>query len=212
MKELSKSIKKCIRDKKRVKRQQVIQRILEDFKGVRSIPGIKSARKKVLITKIKNERGDIITSRKGMANVFGEFYEKLYGDNEQDEYDDESNIDVHISDTEETTRIPEITSEELQDAIRKLKKCKSPDSDGIRVEDIIACDEETKEIVRQIFREIIRQNEFTLEAWKKVKIKVLHKKGDVENVGNCRPICSLIVLYKLFSTILYGRLYPRLDH
>ena len=47
-----------------------------------------------------------------MANVFGEFYEKLYGDNEQDEYDDESNINVHISDTEETTRIPEITSEE----------------------------------------------------------------------------------------------------
>ena len=57
MKELSKSIKKCIRDKKRVKRQQVIQKILEDFKGVSNIPGIKSAKKKVLITKIKNQRG-----------------------------------------------------------------------------------------------------------------------------------------------------------
>ena len=32
--------------------------------------------------------------------------------------------------------------------------------------------------------EIIKQNEFTLEAWKEVKIKVIHKKGDVENVGN----------------------------
>ena len=60
---------------------------------------------------------------------------------------------MHISDTEETTRIPEITSEELQDAIRKLKKGKSPDSDGIRAEDIKACDEETKEMVRQIFNE-----------------------------------------------------------
>ena len=118
---------------------------------------------------------------------------------------------MHISDTEEMTRVPEITSEELQDAIRKLKKGKSPDSDGIRAEDIKACDEETKEMVRQIFNEIIKQNEFTLEAWKKVKIKVLHKKGDVENVGNYRPICSLLALYKLFSTILYGRLYPRLD-
>ena len=29
---------------------------------------------------------------------------------------------MHISDTEEMTRIPEITSEELQDGIRKLKK------------------------------------------------------------------------------------------
>ena len=83
-----------------MKRQQDIQRILEDFKGVRNIPRIKSAKKKVLTT-IKNDRGECITSRKGIA--------------------------------------------------------------------------------------------------------------DVENVSNYRPICSLPVLYKLFSTILYGRLYPVLD-
>ena len=58
------------------------------------------------------------------------------------------------------------------------KKGKSPDSDGIRAEDIKACDEET-------------------EAWKKVKIEVLHKKGDVETVGNYCPTCSLPALYKL---------------
>ena len=91
------------------------------------------------------------------------------------------------------------------------KKGKSPDSDGIRAEDIKACGEETKEMVRQIFNEIIKQNEFTPEAWKKVKIQVLHKKRDVENVGNYRPTCSLPALHKLILTILYGRLYPRLD-
>ena len=74
---------------------------------------------------------------------------------------------MHICDTEEMTRTPEVTSEELQDAIRKLKKGKSPDSDGIRAEDIKAWDFETKEMVRQIFNEIIKQNEFTPEAWKK---------------------------------------------
>ena len=46
-------------------------------------------------------------------------------------------------------------------------------------------------MVRQIFNEITKRNEFTPEAWKKVKIKVIHKKGDVEDVGNYRPICSL---------------------
>ena len=40
---------------------------------------------------------------------------------------------------------------------------------------------------------------------------MIHKKGDVENVSNYRPICSLPAMYKLFSTILYGRLYPMLD-
>ena len=37
-----------------MKRQQDIQRVLGDFKGVRNIPGINSAKKKVLITKIKD--------------------------------------------------------------------------------------------------------------------------------------------------------------
>ena len=91
------------------------------------------------------------------------------------------------------------------------KKFKSPDSNGIRAEDIKACDDETREMVRQLFNEIIKRKNFTPEEWKKVKIKVIHKKGDVENVSNYRPICSLSALYKLFSTILYGRLYPVLD-
>ena len=62
-------------------------------------------------------------------------------------------------------------------------------------------------MVRQIFNEIFKRNEFTPEDWK----KVIFKKGDVENVSDYRPICSLPALYKLFSTILYGRLYPALD-
>ena len=59
-------------------------------------------------------------------------------------------------------------------------------------------------MVRQIFIEITKQNEFTPEAREKVKIKVIHKRGDVENVGNFRPICSWPALYKLFTTILYS--------
>ena len=99
----------------------------------------------------------------------------------------------------------------LQTAINKLKKGKSPDSQGIRAEDIKACDGETREMVGQIFNENITRNEFTPKDWKKVTLKVIHKKGDVENVSNYSPICSLPALYKLFSTILYGRLYPVLD-
>ena len=139
---------------------------------------------------------------KGIADAFGEFYKRLYEDNERDDFEHEMSDD---------RRIPEISTEELQSAISKLKKGKSPDSNGIRAEDIEACDDETREMVRQIFNEIKKRNEFTPEDWKKVTIKVIHKKGDVENVSNYRPICSLLALYKLFSTILYGRLYPMLD-
>ena len=108
-------------------------------------------------------------------------------------------------------RIPEITTEELQSAISELKKWQIPDSNGIRAEDIKASDDETTDMVRQLFNEIIKRNNITPEEWKKVKIKVIYKKGDFENVSNYRPICSLPALYKLFSAILYGRLYPMLD-
>ena len=58
-------------------------------------------------------------------------------------------------------------------------------------------------MVRQIFNEIILRKEFTTEDWKNVTIKVIHKKGDVENVSDYRPICSLPALYncsRLFCT------------
>ena len=48
LKDLSKCLKKCIREKKRMKRQQDIQRIFEDFKGVRNISRIKKAKKRLL--------------------------------------------------------------------------------------------------------------------------------------------------------------------
>ena len=46
LKEVSKKIKKCITDKKRTRRQEQIQRILEEFRCIKNILNIKSARKK----------------------------------------------------------------------------------------------------------------------------------------------------------------------
>ena len=56
LKELGKKNKKLYQRKKRMKRHHDIERILEEFKGVRNIPRIKPAKKRVLITKIKNEK------------------------------------------------------------------------------------------------------------------------------------------------------------
>ena len=184
-----------------MKRQQDIERILEEFKGVRNIPGIKTAKKRVLITKIKNEKGECITSRKELP--------MLSENSTKDFTRTEKNSSVQ--EESDGKRILEITSEELQRAICKLKSGKSPDGNGIRAEDIKDCNDETREMMRQIFNEVIKRNNFTPEEWKKVKIKVIYKKGDVEDVSNYRPICSLPSMYKLFSTIMYGRLYPMLD-
>ena len=68
------------------------------------------------------------------------------------------------------------------------------------------CSDDTKEKIRTIFNEIIRQEDFTPKSWRRIRVQVIYKKGDREAAGNYRPICSLPVLYKLFATVLYVRL------
>ena len=62
--------------------------------------------------------------------------------------------------------------------------------------------------MRTVFNEIVQQEDFTPKSWRKIRIQVIYKKGDREDAGNYRPICSLPVLYKLFATVLCARLAP----
>ena len=66
--------------------------------------GSKQQRRKYSSQKLKNDKGECITSRKGIADVFGAFYKRLYEDNERDDFEHEMSYD---------RRIPEITTEEL---------------------------------------------------------------------------------------------------
>ena len=68
---MSKKIKKCIRDKKRSRKREKIQRILEEFERIKNISNIKSAKKRFHPKDLKNEKGEVIKSRKRIANVFG---------------------------------------------------------------------------------------------------------------------------------------------
>ena len=63
IREICKKIKNCIRDIKRRTRQEKIQKILEELKGTRNISSIKSAKKRILIPKVKNKEGEMIKTR-----------------------------------------------------------------------------------------------------------------------------------------------------
>ena len=60
-----------------MKRQLKIRLILSEFRGLKNIPAVKGLRH-ASIAKITNDQGRSVTDKKGIADVFADFYEKLY--------------------------------------------------------------------------------------------------------------------------------------
>ena len=146
IREISKEIKKCIRENKRRKRQERIQKILEKVKGTKNTPSIKSVKKRILITKVKNKEGEAVKTRQGIANVFAKFFEDVHKGEEDDNDEDMSSCtDQENADSSQIETIPEFTTEEIQAAIERLKKGKAKDSNGIRAEQLKNCSDDTKE-------------------------------------------------------------------
>ena len=150
-----------------------------------------------------------------MANVFGEFYSIFFADDGTEEklqntlnYETRADDEEKNNDEGNNEGLLMIIDEEIQTAINKVKKGKASDNNGIRAEDIRTCDDATKETIKQIFNEVLKQESCTPETWHRLRIKLSTKKGSEERVGNNRPICTLTALHKLFSTFLYNRLYP----
>ena len=119
--------------------------------------------------------------------------------------------DDDAEDDEPDRHIPELTMKELMIAINSLKKEKSADSKGVKAEDIKGADEEATNMTHEIFNLINEQNSMAPSLWKKVVIIMFCKKGNATKPENCSPICGLVQRCKLFSTMIYNRLYAELD-
>ena len=62
-------------------------------------------------------------------------------------------------------------NKEVQAATDSLKKRTAGDSNGIKAEDIKACDEETRGLMREIFNGVLRHEDITPEVWRGKKYK-----------------------------------------
>ena len=112
-KNISGKTKGC-EDKKKFKKS------LEKVKGTKNIKSIKSAKKRILIPKLKNKEGEAVKTRQGIADVFAKFYEELYvGEDENDIEDTMTN-----EENDQDDYMDEFTTEEIQSAIDRLKKAK----------------------------------------------------------------------------------------
>ena len=104
-------------------RQEKIQKILEKVKGTKNISSIKSVKKRIFISKVKNKEGEVVKSRQGSANVLTKFYEDLY-EGEEDYIGGDVMLKTEGEDKEldQNDCIKEFTIDEIQNAIDRLKK------------------------------------------------------------------------------------------
>jgi predicted nucleic acid-binding protein len=100
---------------------------------------------------------------------------------------------------------------EVEIAIAKLKRYKSPGSDQIEAELIQAGGEKlhSSKIPKVINFSWIKEK--LLDQWKEYIIVQVHRNGDKTDCSNCRGISLLSTSYKILASILLSRLSPYID-
>lgn len=146
---------------------------------------------------IENKEGEKITNIDETLEVWKEYCEELFNDQERtDTYTQE--------DMEEE---PTILKEEIRDAIKKLKPLKSPGADNITTEIIKAMGESGVHILHKICNGIWSTGQWP-DDWVESVFIPLHKKGSKEKCENYRLIALMSHASKILLKIMNERLKP----
>ena len=198
--ELNKLVKKKRRTRARRKRKELILETLEARKGPRQI---NKHRNKQMIMSMRKESGEITTNREEILKICANFYKSLYT---QTVPTPESTM-KSSPDTEE---IPEFTEEEVERAIKRMKRHKAQGVDGITSDIIKLGGSMVLTYLTNIFNNILKTKQIP-DSWHEAKIVILFKKGDPKDIKNYRPISLLSHSYKIFTRLLQTRTERTLD-
>ncbi|VDL86996.1 unnamed protein product [Nippostrongylus brasiliensis] len=151
-----------------------------------------------IITTLAN--GTRTTSRTGIESTMANFYTNLF----------RTRHGTAAAELPAGDDVPPFMTSEVRLAVETMSKGKSPGSDGITVEMLLACGQKLFSALAQRFTRYVTMCEIPA-AWKRSKTILLFKKGDKEDLANYRPITLLPVLYKVFSRCLLSRRKRTLD-
>jgi hypothetical protein len=150
--------------------------------------------------KVKDEKCDLFTDSHSILARWRNHYSQL--------------LNVHgVNDVRQTEiqsagpLVPEPSALEVETAIEKLKRHKSPGTDQIPAELIKARGRTIRSEIHKLTNSIWNKEELS-EEWKKSIIVPNYKKGDRKHCSNCRGISLLSTTYKIVSNILLSKLTP----
>ena len=104
-----------------------------------------------------------------------------------------------------------ISEQEVLRAIKSLPLGKAPGQDGLTAEFYKAFPEEMAKILTHTFNKALALGRLP-ETLTQCTICLLHKKGDMNDLSNWRPISLLNTDYKILAHVVNERLKPLLEH
>ena len=162
------------------------------------------------MTSLIKENGEIVCDTKQILNEQFCFYQKLYSSDPQVSFDYTNKTNVMLSDEVSETLEGKFLMEELQMAVKGMKRNRSPGCDGLPIELYICFWPRLKTILLNAFNEAYEEGELHQSALRRI-ITLIPKKGkDPRFVKNMSPITLLNTDYKLVEKILANQLKPAL--
>ncbi len=198
--ELCKTIRKRMREEIRRYNVALVERALLENKGLKSSKQ-KIANGRKLMVAVKAENGSIITDRTKIAERCAEFYSKLYSSTMP-------RPDIPATPNDD---IPEILYSEVEHAARYMKCNKAPGEDEIVIEIIKEGGSVMSRHLARLFTSCLRSRKVP-KSWNNAIIILLHKKGDIKDINNYRPISLVSHVSKLFSKVILNRIERALDN
>ena len=192
---ISKQIQKEIKRVLGRRRQDKIEQILLEFRGLKDIALCTTAKRRAHIVEMEDEHGHKHSDQDGIAEVFASFYEKLYTGRKT----------VKGPDTARTQLQP-FTRKELTDALSRMSKGKAADDSGIVAEMLKQGNKALLDAILNLFNDIVVGGQGIPSKWKMTRLTVIFKKGNAKLPSNYRPIAITPILYKLFSRMFCERI------
>ena len=161
-------------------------------------------------TKSRNQRGEIVNDCL-RADTFAKYYKEVHWapDHTQNDPDLESKQEpIHSTCT--YTDTGETTTEELDLAIKQLKRNKAPGPDGTAAELYKWLDPDHRATLLDTINECWN-NEALHKTMNKANPAIIYKKGNPELPQNYRPVALLSIAYKPPAITILKRIVPHID-
>ncbi|XP_056633464.1 uncharacterized protein LOC130443041 [Diorhabda sublineata] len=203
---LNKTISKEIRKDLRKYNTEKTRQVIEENKSMKVLRRRLADGKKKIV-KLKDNNKKETNNRRELVKIVEEFYKELYRSRREELNITENKMKVVNQGSE---LVPEITIEESKNAPTEMKNKKAAGEDQIVIEAVKVGGEKLLKEIISLFNLCLQKGEIP-EKWRNATIILIHKKGDITNFENYRPISLLSHLYKWFTKIVTKRLERKLD-